>query len=778
MTKSHISIPSGTLVIMSGLPGAGKSHILKNSIGLDAGTCVSMDAMRIQLLGGLQDLSEGRELFRVRQDSNAAVFEICLTMVRERLRHGLTVVLDATNLNDLERKVWVETANTVGAEHLVLIVNTPLEECLKNMSSRIDWVSEETIRRMHQPAANPPPAHVMEAATRRGTTPEITLPVGLELTSSYNYEVVNSAVTLSFVSRELRGDKFDVIGDVHGLYVELLALLEKAGWRLVEGHLQHSDVERKLLFLGDLVDRGLHTLEVLELVKTAVDDGKAFCILGNHENKLLNFLQQSRGEGVGSWSSYANAESGCMMLKLPANQRKELEAFMLRMPAFFVHAGSKTAFVHGDMHRFDPRLSLKADAVYGQGGRGRGDSDALYEERYQKGLNEHTLVRGHIPNTSVQEHVFSLERHAFQKGELLLLRFDAYLASQAQGLTAREAFEANLVSQASDFDFDAYGAKRYKLGRAMESLVQRKLAVRYFDDEKLLRGFKYSREVFWNHSWSSDPWLMKARGLVLDPSGAIVSHPFDKVFNYTEEGAGADLPNDAAIIEIEKLNGFLGICSRNPFSGKLLMHTQGGFGGKHVDYIRELMTPEQTGRTLGYLASNDVTLMFEVLHKADPHIIEYTPEDMGLYLIGVRGKGFNDAAWTESEVDALAQALTYRRPKWMRTTKGQLMSKARRDGDGLVKHEGWMVRLDTEKQEFLFKLKTPYYLVSKFLSRLSDGRWKYLYQAPDSFKKTLDEEFYPVVDSLIKNYRCQDILALDEGQRLATVRRLVIDLID
>lgn len=779
LNNNEIAIPCGTLVIMSGLPGAGKSHLLKNAVGLVPEDRISMDALRLQLLGGLADLHGGRRQLAVRQDSNEAVFAICKSMVRERLRHGLTVVFDATNLNDIDRKGWVELADETGAPHLVVIVDTPLEQCIANMAGRDDWVHEKIIRDMNQPLANEPPAHITEAAKKSGKAVQITLPTGFERASRFNHVVVSSNAKLGFVNRELGSTKCDVIGDVHGLYDELLVLLAKAGWELVDGHLRHPDPERKLLFLGDLVDRGLKTLEVLELVKTAVDDGIAVCLLGNHEQKLLNFLAQARGDGVAVWGSYANAETGCMMLKLPAEQCQRLESFMRQMPAFVVHEDSKTAFVHGDMHRFDPMLSLKGDIVYGQGGWSRVDSDALYEERYAAGLNQYVLIRGHIPSTSEQEHVFSLERHAFQQGELMLLSFDAYLKGISQGMTPREAFKANLVTHACDFDFDAYSGQRFKLARAMESLVTRGLATRYFDDSKMLRGYKYAREVFWNHSWSSDPWLMKARGVVMDASGTIVSHPFDKVFNYTEEGAGVDLPEEAAIIEVEKLNGFLGICSRNPFTGELLLHTQGGFGGKFVDYIRGAMTPEQLGRTKGYLARSDVTLMFEVLHKDDPHIIEYATEELGLYLIGVRGKALEDQAWTEDKVDDAAAQMSYRRPKWQRTTKGQLLAKARRDGDGLVKHEGWMARLDTPAQPFLFKLKTPWYLVSKFLSRLSAGKWKHMYQNPEDFKrKGLDEEFFPVVDSLVKNRRVEDILAMDEAERLLTVRQLVIELID
>ena len=49
------------------------------------------------------------------------------------------------------------------------------------------------------------------------------------------------------------------------------------------------------MFVGDLVDRGPDTPGVLRLVMGMVGAGDAFCVPGNHENKLLRAL---RGRNV------------------------------------------------------------------------------------------------------------------------------------------------------------------------------------------------------------------------------------------------------------------------------------------------------------------------------------------------------------------------------------------------------------------------------------------------------------------------------------------------
>ncbi len=81
---------------------------------------------------------------------------------------------------------------------------------------------------------------------------------------------------------------FDIIGDVHGCFDELCELLKKLGH---ENHGKFHPEGRKLLFLGDLVDRGPKTPDVLRLVMGIVKEGKGFCVRGNHDDKLRRKLQ-------------------------------------------------------------------------------------------------------------------------------------------------------------------------------------------------------------------------------------------------------------------------------------------------------------------------------------------------------------------------------------------------------------------------------------------------------------------------------------------------------
>lgn len=80
-------------------------------------------------------------------------------------------------------------------------------------------------------------------------------------------------------------NNFDIIGDIHGHSNDLKKLLGALGYKLKNGSYQHP--ERKVLFLGDYIDRGVNVVEVLEIIKNMVDHGEAIALMGNHEYNAI-----------------------------------------------------------------------------------------------------------------------------------------------------------------------------------------------------------------------------------------------------------------------------------------------------------------------------------------------------------------------------------------------------------------------------------------------------------------------------------------------------------
>jgi len=74
---------------------------------------------------------------------------------------------------------------------------------------------------------------------------------------------------------------YDIIGDIHGYATELKALLTKMDYQEIDGVWQHP--ERKVIFLGDFVDRGPEQVETVHIAKAMVVKSNALAVMGNHE---------------------------------------------------------------------------------------------------------------------------------------------------------------------------------------------------------------------------------------------------------------------------------------------------------------------------------------------------------------------------------------------------------------------------------------------------------------------------------------------------------------
>ena len=98
----------------------------------------------------------------------------------------------------------------------------------------------------------------------------------------------------------LPNSPLDIIGDVHGQLEALQNLLHYLGYTPAGKHPQG----RKLVFVGDLVDRGPNSPAVLDWFKQAQQTGNAYMVLGNHE---INLLMHEPKDGSG-WFFDCRAE--------------------------------------------------------------------------------------------------------------------------------------------------------------------------------------------------------------------------------------------------------------------------------------------------------------------------------------------------------------------------------------------------------------------------------------------------------------------------------------
>ena len=95
----------------------------------------------------------------------------------------------------------------------------------------------------------------------------------------------------------MKHQPYDLIGDIHGHHVKLLNLLRHLGYQ-PHGSTFRNPTGRKVIFLGDYIDRGPAVRETLHTVRGMVDAGDAHAIMGNHE---YNAIAAETPDGLGDF---------------------------------------------------------------------------------------------------------------------------------------------------------------------------------------------------------------------------------------------------------------------------------------------------------------------------------------------------------------------------------------------------------------------------------------------------------------------------------------------
>jgi hypothetical protein len=129
--------------------------------------------------------------------------------------------------------------------------------------------------------------------------------------------------------RPLPEGPVDVIGDVHGEIAALRTLLERLGYAPDGTHPQG----RRLVFVGDLVDRGPDSPGVVRFVARLVEAGRALCVLGNHEfNILIESYKPDNFWFFGHEPRKLDPAHAASQVRADLRTRKEILAFLRTLP--------------------------------------------------------------------------------------------------------------------------------------------------------------------------------------------------------------------------------------------------------------------------------------------------------------------------------------------------------------------------------------------------------------------------------------------------------------
>lgn len=266
-TNRDIHIPAFSLVVLIGATGSGKSTFAREHFKTTE--IVSSDTCR-----GLVSDDENN------QAASTDAFALARYLVGMRLKNGLLTVVDATNVQEEGRKDWIRLAREYHCLPIAIILNMPEKLCAQRNALRPD----------RNFGGHVIPQHIAQLRRSFRKLKYEGFRQIIELRSLEEVEAINGIVRdRPYNDKKDDAGPFDIIGDVHGCYDELTALLTELGYQHHDTAWMHP-AGRKAVFVGDLVDRGPKTPEVLKLVMDMTKAGTAYCVPGNHDAKLLKWL--------------------------------------------------------------------------------------------------------------------------------------------------------------------------------------------------------------------------------------------------------------------------------------------------------------------------------------------------------------------------------------------------------------------------------------------------------------------------------------------------------
>lgn len=269
----NITLPEFCLVALIGVTGSGKSTFARTHF--KPTEILSSDTSRGWVSDDENDQSVSEDAFDVLHYVGA-----------KRLKNMKMAVIDATNVQDFARKKLVALAKEYHALPIAIVLDLPERVCRERNSQRPDrQFGPHVIKRQRGDLKRS-----LDKLQGEGFRRIFVLKSEDEIAAA---RIVREPL---WVNKRAEHGPFDIIGDIHGCYDELVLLLGDLGYTVDKAAATATPPDgRKAFFLGDLCDRGPNTPQVYRLVMNMVEAGTALCVPGNHDAKLLKAL---RGRNV------------------------------------------------------------------------------------------------------------------------------------------------------------------------------------------------------------------------------------------------------------------------------------------------------------------------------------------------------------------------------------------------------------------------------------------------------------------------------------------------
>jgi protein phosphatase len=404
-----IAIPELSLVALIGISGSGKSTFARKHFR------------------ETEILSSDRCRAIVSDDENnqAATndaFEVLHYIAAKRLKNGLLSVIDATNIQPASRASLITLAKEYHTIPVAIVLDVPEDICLERNRNRPDRNFGQHVIAQQRSQLRRSIKKLKEEGFRH----------------IYILRSIEEIDSAAIVREKLYNDKkhiagpFDIIGDIHGCFLELKELLEKLGYtiRTTEpGRTNFGfDVKppegRTAIFLGDLVDRGPDSPAVLRLAMSMVNAGVAYCVPGNHDMKLHKHLS---GKSV---VLKHGLEMTVEQLKNESPEFiREVKDFLNALVSHYVFDNGRLVVAHAGLREDMQGRGSGAVRSFAMYGETTGEIDEFgLPVRYNWALEyrgKAMVVYGHTPVPEVQwlNHTIDIDTGCVFGGKLTALRY-------------------------------------------------------------------------------------------------------------------------------------------------------------------------------------------------------------------------------------------------------------------------------------------------------------------------------------------------------------------
>lgn len=702
------------LLLLRGSAGCGKSTWIEQN-GLKQ-YALSADNIRM-MCSSPQMMPDGTHA--ISQANDNIVWKTLFNILETRMKNGEFTVIDATNSKTSEMNRYKKMCDEYRYRiYCVDMTTVPIEVTKERNRGRqeLKRVPEEVIDKMYA----------------RFETQKI--PSGIKVIQP---DELNAVFMKKFNLDQYK--RIHHIGDIHGCNTALNTYFEaNCGFKDDEFY----------IFCGDYTDRGIENADVLKFLLSTYDKPNVLLLEGNHERWLWDWAHD-KVTASKEFEFHTKAE-----IEAAGIDKKSIRKLYRRMGqcAYYEFRGKTVLATHAGLSMIPDNLTMVSTSQMIKGVGRYNDAeqvDATFEDKMDENcyqIHGHRNTKG-LP-VKVNNHAFNLEGRVEFGGSLRAVILDndgTFNTVEVKNTVFREPEEVSAGA-------DSVGEWILELRR--NKYIKEK---QYGD----ISSFNFTKTAFYDKIW--DEQTTKARGLYIDiPKQKIVARAYDKFFNINERPeTELDKLQDKLAFPVRayvKENGYLGIVSNNPETGKLFVTTKSNPEGSYAEWFAEALHTQLGDDTLdkinAYCKEHDVSFVFEnVDMERDPHIIKY-PESR-VFLLDIVSNDMKFQKLSFEEMCTVAESLKiphkelgYEIETWQDFFDwyNRVMDEDYKYGGRRI--EGFVIE---DSNGYMVKLKLAYYNFWKFMRSISHEAIKKGYIDPKrtaALVTPLANQFYAWVKTL------------------------------